>query len=580
MTSMRLSGRWTGRFPANRILSHDLLEGCYARAGLLSDVQLYEEYPSRYSADVSRRRRWIRGDWQIAQWVTPGVPGPDARLQKNPLTMLSRWKIFDNLRRSLAPAALTLLLLLGWTVLPSAWFWTLSVMGIILIPSLISPVLDVLQKRGDVTLGQHLAGVVRSAGRHLGQAVFTLVCLPYEAFFSLDAIVRTAWRLLITHRRLLEWNPSNGPDRTGRTDLAGSCRAMWIAPVIAIAAAIGLALLRPAALVVAVPILGLWFASPAIVWWISRPLARREARLTTEQTLFLRKISRKTWAFFETFVGPEDHWLPPDNFQEHPSAVVAHRTSPTNMGLALLANLSAYDFGYISAGQFIERTANALRTMEALERHRGHFYNWYDTQSLKPLPPLYISSVDSGNLAGHLLTLRQSLLALPDDNILGARLFDGLSDTLRVLVDVAGDAAPAQLAQLQKEMELAGSGGAATGFATQTCGGGHLARGPATLAGGPTAPPTLAAARLRLERLAVSAADVGPPRWWVGGRWRRRFEWRLWLAAPLPWRSHRPARSAERCDPCSAAAEGSGDPGQRSHRLGALIGPAVPGCHR
>ena len=216
-----------------------------------------------------------------------------------------------------------------------------------------------------------------------------------------------------------------------------------------------LALLRPAALVVAVPILGLWFASPAIVWWISRPLARREARLTTEQTLFLRKISRKTWAFFETFVGPEDHWLPPDNFQEHPSAVVAHRTSPTNMGLALLANLSAYDFGYISAGQFIERTANALRTMEALERHRGHFYNWYDTQSLKPLPPLYISSVDSGNLAGHLLTLRQGLLALPDDNILGARLFDGLSDTLMVLVDVAGGAAPAQLAQLQKEMELA-----------------------------------------------------------------------------------------------------------------------------
>ena len=415
-----------GRFPANRILSHDLLEGCYARAGLLSDVQLYEEYPSRYSADVSRRHRWIRGDWQIAQWVTPGVPGPDARLQKNPLTMLSRWKIFDNLRRSLAPAALTLLLLLGWTVLPSAWFWTLSVMGIILIPSLISSVLDVLQKPGDVTLGQHLAAAVRSAGRHLAQAVFTLVCLPYEAFFSLDAIVRTAWRLLITHRRLLEWNPSSGPDRNGRTDLAGSCRTMWIAPVIAAAAAITLALLRPTALVVAVPILGLWFASPAIVWWISRPLARREARLTTEQTLFLRKLSRKTWAFFETFVGPEDHWLPPDNFQEHPSAVVAHRTSPTNMGLALLANLSAYDFGYISAGQFIERTANALRTMETLERHRGHFYNWYDTQSLKPLPPLYISSVDSGNLAGHLLTLRQGLLALPDDNILGARLFDGL----------------------------------------------------------------------------------------------------------------------------------------------------------
>ena len=199
---------------------------------------------------------------------------------------------------------------------------------------------------------------------------------------------------------------------------------------------------------------------------------------------FSRRLSRKTWAFFETFVGPEDHWLPPDNFQEHPSAVVAHRTSPTNMGLALLANLSAYDFGYISAGQFIERTANALRTMEALERHRGHFYNWYDTQSLKPLPPLYISSVDSGNLAGHLLTLRQGLLALPDDNILGARLFDGLSDTLRVLVDVAGGSAPAQLAQLQKDMESAVG----------------------------SQPATLAEARLRLDRLAALAADVAARR--------------------------------------------------------------------
>ena len=234
-----------GRFPANRILSHDLLEGCYARAGLLSDVQLYEEYPSRYSADVSRRHRWIRGDWQIAQWVMPGVPGADSRLQKNPLSMLSRWKIFDNLRRSLAPMALTLLLLLGWTVLPAAWFWTLSLMGIILIPSLISAVVDVARKPGDVTLGQHLAATVHSAGRSLTQALFTLMCLPYEAFFSLDAVLRTACRLLITHRRLLEWNPSSGTDRNGRTDLVGSYRAMWIAPVIAVAATITLVLLRP-----------------------------------------------------------------------------------------------------------------------------------------------------------------------------------------------------------------------------------------------------------------------------------------------------------------------------------------------
>ena len=255
---------------------------------------------------------------------------------------------------------------------------------------------------------------------------------------------------------------------------------MWIAPAIASAAAIYLVAANPAALAVAAPILFLWFASPAIAWWISRPLARRKATLTVEQTLFLRTLSRRTWAFFETFVGPEDHWLPPDNFQEYRVATVAHRTSPTNMGLALLANLSAYDFGYIPAGQLVERTANTLRTMDTLERHRGHFYNWYDTQTLKPLPPLYISTVDSGNLAGHLLTLRPGLLALADDRILGARLFDGLSDTLRILVDAADGAARARLAAFRKELESA-------------C----------------AAPPsTLAAARLTLERLATSAAEL------------------------------------------------------------------------
>ncbi len=154
----------------------------------------------------------------------------------------------------------------------------------------------------------------------------------------------------------------------------------------------------------------LWFISPGVAWWISEPLGRREARLTSDQINFLRKISRKTWGFFETFVGPEDHWLPPDNYQEHPLAKVAHRTSPTNMGLALLANLSAWDFGYISTGQLIDRTANAFRTMETMERYKGHFYNWYDTESLQPLLPMYISTVDSGNLAAHLLTLRAGLI--------------------------------------------------------------------------------------------------------------------------------------------------------------------------
>ncbi len=449
----------SGRFPDNRILSHDLLEGCYARAGLLSDVQLFEEYPSRYSADVSRRHRWIRGDWQIARWLLPGVPGPDGRHRKNSLTLLSRWKIFDNLRRSLTPAALTLLLLLGWTVLSSAWFWTLAVIGIILIPSLLASALNVLQKPGDMTLGQHLTVIARSAVRRFVQAAFMIVCLPYEAFFSLDAVLSALWRMLITRKQLLEWNPSDDPDCNSRTDLVGAYRTMWIGPLLAAAVAISLAASKSTTLAVAGPILGLWFASPAIAWWISRPLVRRREELTAAQTLFLRKLSRKIWSFFETFIGPEDHWLPPDNYQAHPAAVVAHRTSPTNMGLALLANLSAYDFGYLSAGQLIDRTAKALQTMEALDRYQGHFYNWYDTQTLQPLPPLYISSVDSGNLAGHLLTLRSGLLGLADHKILGTRLFEGLNDTLGIFMDAVaaspGGYSPAQFAQLQQHLDSA-----------------------------------------------------------------------------------------------------------------------------
>jgi len=443
-----------GHFPANRILSHDLLEGCYVRSGLLSDVELFEESPARYGADVNRRYRWIRGDWQLAGWLLPRVPGPGGGRLKNPLSALSRWKLFDNLRRSLVPVALTVLLLLGWTLLSSPALWTLAVLGILLIQPLLATLLETLRRPPDSEVVQHLAAVARGAGQRLIQAGFTLVTLPHEAFYSLDAILRTLWRLAVTHQRLLEWNPSGDQERLSRSDLAASFRTMWFAPVLAVATAVYLAVANPGALLVAGPILVLWLSSPAIAWWISRTLARRETPLTPEQTRFLGRIARKTWAFFDTFVGPEDHWLPPDNVQESRADSLAHRTSPTNMGLALLANLSAYDFGYIPAGQLVERTSRTLGTMARLERHRGHFYNWYDTQSLQVLRPAYISTVDSGNLAGHLLTLRPGLLALLDRPILEPRWLDGLGDTLAVLEAEAGEAAPA-LAQLRTDLDAA-----------------------------------------------------------------------------------------------------------------------------
>ncbi|MFZ1829729.1 MAG: glucoamylase family protein [Candidatus Competibacteraceae bacterium] len=445
----------SGRFPENRILSHDLLEGCYARSGLLSDVQLYEDYPACYSADVNRRYRWIRGDWQIAQWLLPQVPGLDGALQKNPLSALSRWKLADNLRRSLAPAALTLLFILGWTVMESPGFWTVAILGILFIPALATSLLNVLRKPGDVRWSQHFGAALHTLSQHFVQAAFAMACLPYEAFFSLDAMIRTIWRMRVTHQRLLEWTASGDQNRQWRRDLVTFCRTMAVAPALAVVTTLGLALAKPLVLIVAGPMLLLWFASPAIAWWISRPLTRRESHLTVDQADFLHTVSRKTWAFFETFVGPEDHWLPPDNVQEHPVAMVAHRTSPTNMGLSLLANLAAYDFGYLPAGRLIQRTTSALQTMKNLERYRGHFFNWYDTQSLKPLQPIYISSVDSGNLAGSLLTLQPGLLALIDAPILNVRWLDGISDTFGVLLDAAEGDRPASFKPFQQTLAAA-----------------------------------------------------------------------------------------------------------------------------
>ncbi len=430
-----------GRFPPQRILSHDLLEGCYARAGLLGDAELYEEFPARYSADVARRHRWIRGDWQLAGWLRRWVKGP-AHREPNPLSMLSQWKLFDNLRRSLVPAALTFLLLLGWTTLSPAWLWTAVAVGILLTPTLLGSLSDLVNRPSETPYPRHLAAVARSAGRHGAQALLALALLPYEAFFSLDAIARTLGRMLITHRHLLDWHPSSETNRalarSGRAALLATYRSMAIAPVVAALTSAWLAALDPAVLAWAAPILLLWAASPAIAWWMSRPLTRRGVELTTEQVHFLRKIARRTWAYFETYVGADDHWLPPDNVQEAPVAAVAHRTSPTNMGLALLGGLAAHDFGYLSTGRLVVRTARALDSMEALERYRGHFYNWYDTQTLSPLAPRYVSTVDSGNLAGHLLTLRPGLAQLCDAPILNPRWAEGSKDTFAVLRDALG----------------------------------------------------------------------------------------------------------------------------------------------
>ena len=451
------------RFPENRILSHDLLEGCYARAGLLSDVQLFEDYPSRYLADIARRHRWIRGDWQIASWLFRRVPGVNGPPQPNPLSTLSQWKIFDNLRRSLVPAAMTLLLLLGWALAASPLFWTLLILCVPLLPVLLTSLVELFKKPTEVLLGQHVSGVLRATVRKILQALFGIACLPFEAWSGLDAILRTSMRVMASHKRLLEWNPSSGtpPASAQATPASGifallrTAQTMWSAPLVAAITAVSLLLAKPSALWVATPVLLLWFAAPLIAWWISRPLIKKTADLSIEQTNFLRKLARKTWLFFDTFVTEKDHWLPPDNYQEQPVDVIAHRTSPTNMGLSLLANLSAYDFGYLSVGKLIQRTDNALQTMHRMERYQGHFYNWYDTLTLAPLPPRYVSSVDSGNLSGHLLTLSPGLAALVDQQIINTKTLDGLRDTIGNLVDAAVDSDSPELTRLRHDIDAA-----------------------------------------------------------------------------------------------------------------------------
>ncbi len=483
-----------GRFPDNAILSHDLLESCHVRSALVSDVELYEEHPSRYDVDVNRRHRWIRGDWQIMPWLLPRVPGSDVRRVANPLSGLSKWKILDNLRRSLIPASLVLLLLGGWMMLPGrGWLGSLLVLAIIMLPGLLATLVGLVGRPADLPWAMHLREEGAQAGRQLGQALLTLAFLPYDALISLDAIGRTLLRMLVTRKRLLEWRTSSDSERASSSGFAGFCATMWIAPAVALAGGFLLATRRPAQLPLALPILGLWLAAPWIAWWISRPIESDSPDLTEDQSVFLRRIARKTWHFFEIFVTAQENWLPPDNFQEIPAPTIASRTSPTNMGLALLSNLAARDLGYLSAGSLIERTQNALATMQRLERHRGHFYNWYETRPLRPLLPLYVSSVDSGNLAGHLLTLGSGLRELADERILAPRIFTGLRDTVEVLWSLAGRN-PA-LAQLDSELAKA--------------------------------PDTLAAASALLGRATSQAAEIAaalPSEGEELGRWGRTLE--------------------------------------------------------
>jgi cellobiose phosphorylase len=445
-----------GKFPENRILSHDLLEGSYARSGLVSDVQLFEEYPSRYSADTRRRHRWMRGDWQIAAWLLPRLPGLDVRRVRNPLTGLSRWKIFDNLRRTLVPFALIFLLMLGWILFPQhAGVWGLLILSLIVLPSGLTMLTDFLRKPKELPWFLHVKIVAQSGVRQSAQAILTVTFLPYDAIISLDAITRTWGRLIFTRRNLLEWQTANDVEGRDPGSLQSFFTAMLCAPLLALTVSALIYLLGNPLSLVVLGFLVLWGASPAIAWWISLPLVEKPMAFSTEQTHLLRKLARRTWNFFEVFTNAGEHWLPPDNFQEYPQAVIAGRTSPTNVGLVLLSTLAAHDFGYVSLRGLTDRITRTVGTMEKLERYRGHFYNWYDTRTLKPMGPLYISTVDNGNLAALLLTLHSGLLEVADQQWSADRIIAGLRDALDILKELTRDAEAIKILEAM-EVLLAG----------------------------------------------------------------------------------------------------------------------------
>ncbi len=436
-----------GRFPTNKILSHDLLESGYARSALVTDVDLIEEHPASYAMDISRRHRWIRGDWQLVGWLLPRVPaadGLDVNRQSNPLSALSIWKIGDNLRRSLTVLSLFVLLLAGWLLGISILMLVTiqaAVLTVLFLPSILSSLIALLNKPKERAWAAHLRLSSQTAGHALLLATLSLVFLPYEAAINVDAIVRSAGRMLFTKRHLLLWHLPVYSKRNACQSWLDFYKEMWIAPAIAlllITFFIGMQTLQTDSLIVwpfCLPILLLWLISPLVAWWISKPFDSEVADLTAEQTAFLHISARRTWRYFDQFVTAEDNWLPPDNMQQYPTTAIASRTSPTNIGMGLLANLAAYDFGYISAGALLSLTDNTLTTMEKLARYHGHFYNWYDTRSLQVLNPQYISSVDSGNLAGCLLTLQSGLLELKNQPLDFVKTLQGLSDTLAILAE-------------------------------------------------------------------------------------------------------------------------------------------------
>ena len=404
------SAALAGRVPENALLSHDLFEGLHARVALVTDAEVVDDYPSNVLTHARRQHRWVRGDWQILWWLFPWVP-TQSGLQRNRLPIIARWKILDNLRRSLVPPSLVALFLAAWTVLPGRpLLWTLLAVATMAFP-LLARLLDL--GRGP-RRGQGMRLFLRSFGddleTDLARLSLQLIFVAYHAWDMVNAVGITLARLVSRRGRFLQWETAAAvAQRTRKLDVRGFYDSMRSSPTIATIGLLGAVAVRPAALPVALPILALWFAAPLIAYALSKPVPSSRPELTDHDRAYLRQLAERTWQYFDRYVTADDRWLPPDNVQFDPEPRVAHRTSPTNIAMTLLSTLSAYDLDLITIETLIERLDGTLTTVDRLEHFEGHLLNWYDTQTLEPLLPKYVSTVDSGNFAAALLTLASGL---------------------------------------------------------------------------------------------------------------------------------------------------------------------------
>ncbi|WP_349768685.1 GH36-type glycosyl hydrolase domain-containing protein [Rhodobacter sp. NTK016B] len=412
-----------GRVPDNAMLSHDLFEGDFARAGLASDIDVVDAFPARYDTASRRQHRWVRGDWQLLPWLVRRGRG---------LSPLGRWKVADNLRRALVAPVALLTLLTGWCLpLPMAAIWTLAVLAMLALPHLVGLPFAVLPGRAGITSRSHFAALAGDSRRALLQVALNIAFLADAAWQMLDALGRTLFRLTVSHRHMLQWVTAASAGAGRAPGAAAQYGRMLGGLGLGLGVCIAAMALNPAAWPVIAPFALLWLAAPAVAWSISRPqAAKASAALSGAEAEALRLIARRTWRYFETFVTEGDNFLPPDNFQEIPAPRVFHRTSPTNIGLYLLSTTVARDMGWIGQSEAVTRLEQTLRTLQRMPRYRGHLYNWHDTQDLRVLDPAYVSSVDSGNLAGHLIAVAQACAEWRGPPLAMAARRAGLADAL------------------------------------------------------------------------------------------------------------------------------------------------------